>query len=126
MSYGIRKDFYQSKAWKTVRKNIWIKQNCLCANCGKPVYVDGISSYIPKYKRRIGIVHHIEHLNDSNVYDDNITINENNLIGICIDCHNLIHEDDINNKWLNYSRGTRKEYMFDKEGNITPKDIKGG
>ena len=24
MSYGIRKDFYQSKAWKQVRKNIWI------------------------------------------------------------------------------------------------------
>ena len=51
MSYGIRKDFYNSKAWKTVRKNVWIKQNLLCNRCHKPVYVDGLSDYIPKDKR---------------------------------------------------------------------------
>ena len=57
MSY-VTKDFYHTKAWKQVRKNVWIKQNLLCAICNKPVYVDGLSEYLPKEKRRTGIVHH--------------------------------------------------------------------
>lgn len=109
MSYGVRKDFYNSKAWKTVRKNIWLKQNCLCARCYKPVYVDGISEWIPKDKRRTGIVHHIEYLNDTNIEDDNITLNEDNLIGICKECHEKEHHQDI---------ATRKGYEFDSYGNL--------
>lgn len=109
MSYGVRKDFYNSKAWKTVRKNIWLKQNCLCARCYKPVYVDGISEWIPKDQRRTGIVHHIEYLNDTNIEDDNITLNEDNLIGICKECHEKEHHQDI---------ATRKGYEFDSYGNL--------
>ena len=109
MSYGVRKDFYNSKAWKTVRKNIWLKQNLLCARCYKPVYVDGISEWIPKDKRRTGIVHHIEYLNDTNIEDDNITLNEDNLIGICKECHEKEHHKDI---------ATRKGYEFDSYGNL--------
>lgn len=109
MSYGIRKDFYNSKVWKTVRKNIWLKQNCLCAICGKPCYVSGITDYLPKEYRRIGIVHHIKELDNTNVYDDNITINEDNLIGVCKECHELEHHKDIS---------TRKEVMFDENGNL--------
>lgn len=109
MSYGIRKDFYQSKVWKTIRKNIWLKQNCLCAICNKPVYVDGISKWIPKEYRRTGIVHHKIHLDNKNIYDENITINEDNLIGICKDCHEIEHHPDIS---------TRKEVMFDEFGNL--------
>ena len=75
MSYGNRYKFYQSKVWKDVRKTIWLKQNLLCAICHKPVYVDGISEYIPKANRRTGIVHHKEYLDDTNVYDTNITLN---------------------------------------------------
>lgn len=111
MSYGVRKEFYHSKRWKEVKNNIWLKQNLLCGICGKPVYVDGISEWIPKDKRRIGIVHHIEHLNNINVYDDNISVNENNLIGVCKECHEREHHPDIAN---------RKEYMFDDGGNIVP------
>ena len=120
MSYGARKDFYHSLVWKRVRKNIWLKQSCLCAICGKPCYVDGISKWIPKDQRRVGIVHHIEHLNSHNIYDDNITINEDNLQGVCIDCHNKIH-DEQKKFWETYSRGARKDYMFDEEGNLIPR-----
>lgn len=109
MSYGIRQDFYNSKAWKSVRKNIWLKQKCLCAKCYKPVYVDGISNYIPKELRRTGIVHHINYLNDINVLDDSIALNEDNLIGICKECHELEHHKDY---------ATRKEVMFDEDGNL--------
>lgn len=109
MSYGIRKDFYNSKAWKQVRKTIWLKQNLLCGICGLPVYVDGLSEWIPKDKRRIGIVHHKEHLNNTNVYDDNITLNEDNLIGVCKSCHENIHHQDI---------AKRNTIQFDEDGNV--------
>lgn len=109
MSYGIRKDFYQSKAWKQVRKNIWIKQNLLCAICNKPVYVDGLSEYLPKEKRRTGIVHHKIWLDNNNIEDDNITLNEDNLIGICKECHELVHHEN---------KSCRKDMIFDEDGYI--------
>lgn len=109
MSYGARKDFYNSKAWKQVKNNIWIKQHLLCNRCHKPVYVDGLSDYLPKDKRRTGIVHHKVYLNDSNVYDDSIALDEKNLEGICKDCHELEHHQD---------QVTRDEYIFDELGNL--------
>ena len=112
MSYGVRKDFYHSKVWNNVRKNIWLKQNLLCNRCHKPVYVDGISEWIPKEKRRIGIVHHKIYLDNSNIYDSDITLSEENLEGLCKECHELEHHQDVSN---------RKEYMFDDEGNIVPR-----
>ena len=114
MSYGIRKDFYNSKAWKLVRKNVWLKQNLLCSRCHKPVYVDGISEWIPKEQRRTGIVHHKIYLDNSNVYDDSISLDEDNLEGVCKWCH----EHECHN--LNIS--TRSEYKFDDEGNIIPRE----
>lgn len=112
MSYGARKYFYNSKVWKSVRQSIWIKQNLLCAICGKPVYVDGISDYLPKEKRRTGIVHHKIWLDNNNVYDDDITLNEDNLIGVCKECHEDIHHNDLVH---------RKEVTFDEEGNLIKK-----
>lgn len=109
MSYGVRKDFYQSKAWKDCKKEVWLKQNLLCGICNRPVYVDGISQYIPKQYRRTGIVHHKEHLNDTNIYDDNVTLNINNLIGVCKECHEKEHHTDI---------AVRKGYTFDEFGNL--------
>lgn len=109
MSYGYRKQFYHSKVWNQVRKNIWLKQNLLCNRCGLPVYVDGISDYIPKENRRTGIVHHKIYLDNINVYDDTIALNEDNLEGICIDCHNKEHFK---------TNGIRNDYLFDDDGNI--------
>lgn len=110
---SIRQDFYDSKAWKQVRRNIWLKQHCLCALCNRPVYVKGITDYIPIDKRLKGIVHHIEHLDNINVLDDNVSLNEDNLIGVCIECHNTIHFND---------GMLRDEYVFDENGNIVPND----
>lgn len=112
MSYGIRKDFYHSKAWKQVRRNVWLRQHCLCAICRKPVYVSGLTDYLPKESRRIGIVHHKIFLNDSNVYDKNITLNENNLEGVCKECHENIHHPNVS---------LRNEYEFDDAGNLVIK-----
>ena len=112
MSYGARRYFYNSKLWKQVRQSVWIKQNLLCAICGKPVYVDGISEYLPKGQRRTGIVHHKIWLDNNNIDDDNITINEDNLIGVCKECHENIHHANMS---------CRKDMQFDEEGNIIPR-----
>lgn len=104
-----RQEFYQTKAWKQVRKNIWLKQHCLCARCHRAVYVRGISKYIPLEKRLKGIVHHKKYLTDMNFNDDSISLNENNLEGLCIDCHNREHFS---------TSVTRNELMFDEEGNL--------
>ena len=109
MSYGARRKFYNSKSWENVRKAIWIKQNLLCGICNKPVYVDGISEYIPKEKRRTGIVHHKTFLNDTNINDLNITLNSDNLIGVCKECHEILHHQSLS---------TRNEVMFDNDGNL--------
>lgn len=109
MSYGIRKKFYQSKAWNDVRKNVWLRQNLLCNRCHKPVYVDGISEYLPKDRRVMGIVHHKEYLDETNVYDINITLNLDNLEGLCKDCHEKEHAR---------GQGIRKGYRFDENGNL--------
>lgn len=113
MSSGARRYFYNSKLWNNVRKNVWLKQNLLCSVCGKPVYVDGISDYLPKEKRRTGIVHHKIWLDNNNLDDDNVTINENNLIGVCFACHSAIHSG---------TGVTRKEVQFDDEGNLIPRE----
>lgn len=109
MSYGARKDFYKSRLWKQVKNNIWLKQSCLCAICHRPVYVDGISDYIPREYRRTGIVHHKVFLNDVNLDDENISIAEDNLEGVCKDCHEKLHHTDV---------VTRQGYIFDEEGNL--------
>ena len=115
MANQSRQSFYNSKAWKQMRKYIWLKQSLLCNRCHRAVYVDGISEWIPKEKRLIGIVHHKNYLNNQNINDDNITLNENNLEGICIDCHNTEHLEGIGS--------TKNDVMFDKAGNLIPKPI---
>ncbi len=104
--------FYKSKAWRDVRLNVWRKQYCLCARCKKPVYVSGISEYIPKEKRVKGIVHHIEYLNETNINDISKTLDESNLEGLCIDCHNKEHFE---------TGSTRSDYTFDENGNLIKK-----
>ena len=109
---SIDESFYKSKAWNQVRLNVWRKQYCLCNRCGRSVYVRGISEWIPKEKRLKGIVHHKTYLNTTNVYDDNIALNEENLEGLCIDCHNKEHDSkDI----------LRDGYLFDNNGNLIKK-----
>lgn len=105
---SIDPSFYYTKTWKQVRKTIWLKQHLLCNRCHRPVYVDGISQYIPKDKRLKGIVHHKQHLNNNNINNDNITLGEDNLEGLCVECHNKEHFDT----------STRKDVKFDDDGNL--------
>ena len=69
------RNFYRSTKWKIAR-SIKIEQaKGLCEKCG-----------------RVGTeVHHIIHLTPENINDPNITINQDNLILLCNECHNKEH-----------------------------------
>ena len=104
-----REEFYQTKIWRQVRRNVWLRQACLCNRCHKPVYVHGLSEWIPKEKRIKGIVHHKIYLTDINYTNTVIALCEDNLEGLCINCNNTEHFSTL---------VTRNDLMFDDEGNL--------
>lgn len=85
--------FYNTRQWRRVRTLVMEKNNYICEQCGSPAT----------------IVHHIEHLNDSNLNDPYITLDEANLMAVCHECHNFIH----------YNRGLIEDgLMFTPDGDI--------
>lgn len=109
-----RKDVYKSKLWKTTRVEYARYKNCLCERCKKPIYMTGINDYLPKEKRRIGIVHHKIHLTDENYMDSNIAYSWENLELLCIYCHNEEHAK---------GNAIRQEYYFDENGNLKQQGV---
>lgn len=75
------KDFYNSKNWKATRDSVLDTANYICSICKD---------------RPAEIVHHIIWLTPVNINDINITLNKNNLVAACRECHALIHEGTEN------------------------------
>lgn len=90
MAKKFSQSFYHSKQWKEVRSYILTRDNYLCCRCGKPATE----------------VHHIIHLTEANIGDTAITLNADNLISLCAECHKEQHYND------RYHR----EYYFDENG----------
>ena len=72
--------FYNSKEWEKVRELARIRDNYLCQVCGRPS----------------DIVHHITMLTPNNIDNHNISLNLDNLMCLCINCHNKIHAGGTN------------------------------
>ena len=70
--------FYNSKEWQQVRAYCLMRDRYLCQKCGKPAEH----------------VHHKTHLNESNVYDNNISLNPDNLVSLCKACHDKEHSGE--------------------------------
>lgn len=88
-----RREFYTSAAWLRCRDG-YIKSVCgLCERCGKPGY----------------IVHHKQHIEDSNEGVPEITLNWANLEYLCLECHNKEHFQ---------KRQTRDDVRFDASGQL--------
>lgn len=67
--------FYRSAAWQQARLIKITSANGICEKCGA-----------------IGEeVHHIIHINSTNIEDINVTLNQDNLLLLCKDCHNKEH-----------------------------------
>lgn len=76
------KTFYNSEEWKQAKQIILDNANGLCQMCGNPAEQ----------------VHHIKHLTLENVNDYTISLNPDNLIALCIGCHNKQHQRALGNK----------------------------
>ena len=79
--------FYKSRAWESFRRVVIAQSTdvdtgfVLCAHCGKPI--------VNKYDL---VVHHKQHLTETNVSDALIALNPDNVECVHFKCHNAIHE----------------------------------
>ena len=95
--------FYQTKEWKELRREVLEDNHYECAECVKK----------GKYTRADCVHHNMEvkthpHLALSKWYTNPTTEEtERNLIPLCNDCHNLIH-DKLGN-WQRKDKFTNKE-----------------
>ena len=94
-SYEAIRRFYKSDDWKLARTIKIASVGGRCEKCGA-----------------IGTeVHHIIHLTPDNVKDPKISINQDNLMLLCNECHNKEHERFT----------SKKDYSFDADGNMVKK-----
>lgn len=93
------KYFYNSLAWKKLSSKIRKQKFYTCEKCG------AINSKE---------VHHIIPITELNVINPNITLNESNLMLLCNECHNEIHNRFKKSKSAIASRSI----SFDSYGNV--------
>jgi 5-methylcytosine-specific restriction endonuclease McrA len=68
------KKFYDSGAWRAVRREVLRRDHYTCVHCD----------------RRASEVHHVIELTPDNIYDAAIALNPANLLSLCHDCHTKI------------------------------------
>lgn len=88
------KQFYDSKAWINFRRIIIADRTNICEQCRKEIY-----------EAKDIIIHHIEELTLDNVNDVNISLNPENVLLVCFDCHNKMHERFGYGNKRKYDRG---------------------
>lgn len=98
MAREFSKSFYRSKEWQVTRDYVLKRDNYLCVNCAKPAEE----------------VHHIIHLTPQNILDPAITMNPDNLISLCRDCHFEQHRGEHGNG--RKAKEDEQKYYFDKNG----------
>jgi 5-methylcytosine-specific restriction protein A len=94
MSTGIFHDFYNSTAWGRLRQQYLTDHYYICEICGKPA----------------DTVHHKIHITARNINDPLITLNCANLMAVCRDCHDSLHD--------RFQSTSRREIKYDSNGNV--------
>ena len=90
--------FYSSQAWQHMRDYVFRRDQGLCQDCLKKGRITPAEE-----------VHHITPITPENITDPSITLNEENLISLCKECHKARH-------------GARDyRYTVDEFGNVTIK-----
>lgn len=93
MAKDYAESFYNSSKWKKCRLGYMQSINYICENC-KDVAI---------------ICHHKEHITPENIDDPMITLNWDNLSGLCQECHNKVHGN---------SQTITEGLAFDMNGNV--------
>ena len=78
-----RQSFYISSEWKNAVKEVFVRDNYLCVNCGET----------HRDKKHPLHIHHIVSFQIKS-----LRTNVNNLILLCKDCHNWVHSKQNTNK----------------------------
>lgn len=99
---GIIGKFYKSKEWKKARQLVLIRDKFLCQHCGQPATE----------------VHHKKHLTEQNVYDPTISLNPDNLVSLCWNCHRKEHQADDG---MGRILAEQNPYEFDENGMLVQK-----
>lgn len=114
MAKPFARQFYSSKAWQDCRNARMKKSHHLCDNClAKGIY------------KPAKFVHHIEELTPINIHRPEITLSFDNLMCVCNECHNELH--DNKGRWHKINEARRKEkfeanrYEVDENGRISAK-----
>lgn len=85
------KHFYDSVAWKHKRLQILIRDHYECQDCRKRLNAAVAAGEILNGKdrmiRRAEEVHHIQELKEH----PELALSDDNLVSLCISCHNLRH-----------------------------------
>ena len=108
MAQSFSKSFYDSKEWAAVRAYALMRDRYKCTRCNNPAEE----------------VHHIVRLSPENIWDVNITLNPDNLISLCKDCHFAEHKAE---KEAGKYKANGKSYgdcrdgfHFDENGMLVP------
>lgn len=104
MARDFAKSFYNSKEWANTRDYVLRRDKFLC-RCGRPATE----------------VHHIIHLSPQNIGDVSITMNPDNLISLCRDCHFEEHKGEHANGRKSLEQQEPYKYTFDANGMLIPK-----
>ena len=70
------KRFYKSRAWQRTRAAAWARDKGLCVDCLRKGLI------VPAVE-----VHHIQELTPENIGDPSVSLNLDNLVSLCKDCH---------------------------------------
>ena len=108
MARNFAKPFYNSPEWQKVRQAVLMRDRFLCVKCGKPAEE----------------VHHKKHLTPENIGDPRITMNMDNLISLCKDCHFEEHRGEHGQGRKAGQFRDEYPYEFDVNGMLIEKKTK--
>ena len=92
--------FYHSRQWRNLAEAYRKQHNYLCERCHQPA----------------STVHHIKELTPANINDPSVALNPDNLMLVCHECHDKIHER------FQQRKPEPRKIMFDKDGNVIAAD----
>lgn len=108
MAREFAKAFYHSVEWARVRQYVLMRDRFVCRLCGRPAQE----------------VHHKIHLSADNIWDTTITLNPDNLVSLCKDCHFNQHKQDKEagkRRRHGLSEGDCADgFHFDENGQLVP------
>lgn len=103
MGRDFAKQFYASTAWKNCRE-VYKKKMCyICERCGDVATE----------------VHHIQPLTPDNIHNPEVTLNFNNLMCLCHQCHTDIHKNHLDTY---RKKNDDLRYCFGADGHVIMKE----